>query len=135
MLIASRVLKTRYSIETRAFKTRFTQFASPLMWKIVATWRFQTPTHTVSLNLSNTLSVSQALSLSLSNTLKVQTLKSDKRSPSNAHCPRRAKKLPSSSNAIPFPQTTFRRSPFLRPHSEVPTNGSSDFALFEGMCF
>ena len=150
------------------------------MWKIFVTWSFQTPTtHTVSFNLSNTLSVSQALlvsqalSLSLSNTLKVQTPKSLKRSPSNAHRPRSATKLPSPSNTLPFPQTTFRRSPhpsleitqtlavlgvqrnyrhrqtlspFLRPHSDdpfthplkipfVPTNGSPDFALFEGMFF
>ena len=88
------------------------------MWKIFATWRFQTPTtHTVSLSLSNTLSVSQALSisqalsLSLSNTLKVQTPKSLKRSLSNAHRPWRATKLPSPSNTLPFPQTIFRRSP------------------------
>ena len=38
-------------------------------------------------------------------------LKSLKRSPSNAHRPRRATKLPSPSNALPFPQTTFRRFP------------------------
>ena len=106
MLIASRVLKTRDSIETRAFKTHFTRFASPLMWKIVATWRFQIPTHTVSLNLSNTLSVSQALSLSLSNTLKVQTPKSVKRSPSNAHRPRRAMKI----------TITVKRSPLSSDH-------------------
>ena len=109
MLIASRVLKTRNSIETRAFKTHFTRFASPLMWKIVATWRFQIPTHTVSLNLSNTLSVSQALSLSLSNTLKVQIPKSVKRSSSNAHRPRRATKI----------TLTVKRSPFSSDH--IPT--------------
>ena len=112
MLIVSWVLKTRDSIETRAFKTRFTWFASSLMWKIFVSWRFQTPTtHTVSLSLSNTLSVSQALSLSLSYTLKVQTPKSLKRSLSNAHRPRCATKLSSSSNTPPFPQTTFQRSP------------------------
>ena len=66
---------------------------------------------TLSQSLKHSLSVSQALSLSLSNTLKVQIPKSVKRSSSNAHRPRRATKLPSPSNSLPFPQTTFRRFP------------------------
>ena len=179
MIIASRVLKTRDSIETRVFKTRFTRFADSLTWKIFATWRFQTPLLIPSLSVFQTLSQSLKHSVSLSSTLNLwstlsQSLKHSrsealslavkcspstasnaqttfrrsahpsleisqtvavKRLPSNVHRPRRATKLPSPSNAIPFAQTTFRQSPFLRPHSDVPTNGSSDFALFEGMCF
>ena len=144
IIIASRVLKTRDSIETRVFKTRFTRFASPLTWKIFATWRFQTPLLIPSLSvfqtLSHSLKHSQSLkhSLSVSETLSLavkcspstasnaQTtfrrsphphsddhlthpLKSLKRSLSNAHRPRHATKLPSPSNATPFPQTTFQR--------------------------
>ena len=65
IIIASRVLKTRDSIETRVFKTRFTRFADSLTWKIFATWRFQTPLLIPSLSVSQALSISEALSLSL----------------------------------------------------------------------
>ena len=118
MIIASRVLKTRDSIETRVFKTRFTRFADSLTWKIFATWRFQTPLLIPSLSVFQTLSQSLKHSVSLSSTLNLwstlsQSLKHScsisealslavKRSPSTA------------SNA----QTTFRRSP--HPHSDDP---------------
>ena len=130
MLIASRVLKTRDSIEIRAFKTRFTRFATPLMWTIFATWRFQTPTHTVSLSLSSTLS--QSLKHSQSSNTKISQMLIVKRSPSSV-C----------NENHPHHQTL---SFFLRPHSDdplthtlkipfVPTNGSSDFFKFECMFF
>ena len=158
MKIASRVLKTRDPIETRAFKTRFTRFVSPLMWTNFATWSFQTPTHTVSLS-SNTLSVSQTLSLNLSNNLRVQTPKSIKRSPSNAHRPQRATKITLTVNTEISQKLTVKHSPssacnenhshcqtlfsFLKPHSDdplthtlkIPFVPTSDFALFEGMFF
>ena len=71
IIIASRVLKTRDSIETRVFKTRFTRFASPLTWKMFATWRFQTPLLIPSLSVFQTLSQSLKHSVSLSSTLNL----------------------------------------------------------------
>ena len=162
MLIASRVLKTQDLIEIRALKLVLPGL--PICWcgKFLPRGDFKLLLIS-SLSVSQTLSKlkhrnhwnarrqtftvhgvqrnnphHQTLSPFLrphSDDPLTHPLKSLKRSPSNAHRPRRATKLPSLSNAIPFPQTTFRRSPFLRPHSDVPTNGSSDFALFEGMCF
>ena len=145
MLIASRVLRTRDSIETRAFKTHFTWFASPLMWKIFATWRFQTPTHTVSLSLSSTLSQSLKHFQS-SNTEITQTL-AVKRSPSSAcneitltvkRSPLSLDHISTIPSPIPWNHSNARRqtltvlsvqwnyphrqmlSPFLRPHSDDP---------------
>ena len=106
IIIASRVLKTRDSIETRAFKTRFTRFASADVENVCLVEISNSTTHTVSLSLSNTLSVSQALSisealsLSLSNTLKAQTPKSLKRLPSNVHRPRRQMLKPHSDDPL-----------------------------------
>ena len=71
IIIASRVLKTRDSIETQVFKTRFTRFASPLTWKMFATWRFQTPLLIPSLSVFQTISQSLKHSLSLSSTLNL----------------------------------------------------------------
>ena len=120
MIIASRVLKTRDSIETRVFKTRFTRFADSLTWKIFATWRFQTPLlyrlsqcfkHSLSLSstlsVSQALSISQALSLSLWNTLALK----HSWSPSNVHRPRHQMLRPHSDDPLTHPLKSLKRSP------------------------
>ena len=104
MLIASRVLKTWDSIETRAFKTRFTRFASPLMWKLLPRGDFKLLL-ILSLSISQTLSEFKHQNQSnahrqMLTVLSVQrkspspsTPKSVKSSPSNTHHPRRATKI------------------------------------------
>ena len=108
MIIASRVLKTRDSIETRVFKTRFTRFADSLTWKIFATWRFQTPLLIPSLSVFQTLSQSLKHSVSLSSTLNLWSTLSQSLKHSRSEALSLAVKCSPStaSNA----QTTFRRS-------------------------
>ena len=101
----------------------------------------------------------QTLSLNLSNTLRVQTSKSIKCSPSNAHRPQRATKITLTVNTEISQTLTVKHSPssacnenhphcqtlffFLKPHSDdplthtlkIPFVPTSDFALFEGMFF